>query len=264
MIFTNLIEANLKTTIIGRHIEYYTYLDSTNSEAKEIINDGVKSGTLVITDNQTSGEGRNGNQWKSISGKSLTFSLIYKPKLIPTERIGLLSILAGISVSKGLEELNINAGLKWPNDIILNDKKIGGILCETKVHNQTIEWVIFGIGINVNENRDDFESEIANKASSLFIELGQNTQRERVTANVLNNMESLLSRFENDPNNFDISKDWNNYCTHNNKNVSFEKENITYNGIFKKITSDGGCIIEMNETNHNYSGELIKNLQVLI
>ena len=264
MIFTNLIEANLKTNIIGRHIEYYTYLDSTNSEAKEIINDGVKSGTLVITDNQTSGEGRNGNQWKSISGKSLTFSLIYKPKLIPTERIGLLSILAGISVSKGLEELNINAGLKWPNDIILNDKKIGGILCETKIHNQTIEWVIFGIGINVNENRDDFESEIANKASSLFIELGQNTQRERVTANILNNMESLLSRFENDPNNFDISKHWNNYCTHNNKNVSFEKENITYNGIFKKITSDGGCIIEMNETSHNYSGELIKNLQVLI
>ena len=97
-----------------------------------------------------------------------------------------------------------------------------------------------------------------------FIELGQNTQRERVTANVLNNMESLLSRFENDPNNFDISKHWNNYCTHNNKNVSFEKENITYNGIFKKITSDGGCIIEMNETSHNYSGELIKNLQILI
>ena len=64
MIFTNLIEANLKTNIIGRYIEYYTYLDSTNSEAKEIINDGAKSGTLVITDNQTSGEGRNGNQWK--------------------------------------------------------------------------------------------------------------------------------------------------------------------------------------------------------
>ena len=264
MIFTNLIEANLKTITIGKYIEYYTHLESTNNEAWEIINDGAESGTLIITDNQTSGKGRNGNDWKSKSGKSLTFSLIYQPELIPIETIGILSILAGISVINGLRELNINGGLKWPNDIILNKKKIGGVLCETKIQNKVIEWVVIGVGINVNESEDDFDSNSVNKASSLFIELGQNTQRERVVANILNNMELLLKQFENDPNNFDISEDWNNYCIHNNIEVSFQKDNTIHNGIFKNITKDGACIIEVNDMNRNYSGEAIKNLQILM
>ena len=133
MIFTNLIEANLKTNTIGKYIEYYTQLESTNNEAWEIINEGTESGTLIITDNQISGKGRNSNEWKSKSGKSLTFSLIYKPETIPIEKIGIFSILTGISVLDGLKELNINGSLKWPNDIILNNKKVGGILCEAKI-----------------------------------------------------------------------------------------------------------------------------------
>ena len=111
-----------------------------------------------------------------------------------------------------MRELNINGGLKWPNDIILNKKKIGGVLCETKIQNEIIEWIVIGIGINVNESEDDLDSNIVNNASSLFIELGQNTQRERVVANIL----------------------------------------------------DGACIIEVNDMNRNYSGEVIKNLQILM
>ncbi len=165
MIFTNLIEANLKTSTIGKYIEYYTQLKSTNDEAWEIIKEGSQSGTIIITDNQISGKGRNGNEWESKSGKSLTFSLIYKPRTIPIEKIGLLSIVAGVSVLDGLKELNINGGLKWPNDIILNKKKIGGILCESKINKRIIEWVVIGIGINVNESKDDFDSNLAKKAS---------------------------------------------------------------------------------------------------
>jgi len=263
MIFTNLIEANLTTNTIGKYIEYYTQLDSTNNEAWETIKEGSKSGTLIITDNQISGKGRNGNEWKSKSGKSLTFSLIYQPTKIPIEKIGLLSILAGVSILNGLKELNINIGLKWPNDIILNKKKIGGILCESKINKGVIEWVVIGIGINVNESKDDFDSNIANKASSLFVELGQNTQRERVIAGILNNMELLLDRFESESINFDISTDWNNYCSHNNKKVSFQKNNIIHYGIFKNITDDGKCIIEEDGKNNSYSGESINDLQIL-
>ena len=264
MIFTNLIEANLKTNTIGKYIEYYTQLVSTNNEAWEIINEGTESGTLIITDNQISGKGRNGNEWKSKPGKSLIFSLIYQPERIPVEKIGIFSILAGISVLDGLKELNINGNLKWPNDIILNKKKVGGILCESKIQKTNIEWVVIGIGINVNESKDDFDSNLDKKASSLFVELGQNTQRERVIASILNNMELLLKRFENDPINFDISNDWNNYCTHNNKKVSFQKDNVTHSGIFKSITNDGSCIIEVNGKNMHYSGDSINDLQILM
>lgn len=264
MIFTNLIEANLKTNTIGKYIEYYTQLVSTNKEAWEIINEGTESGTLIITDNQISGKGRNSNEWKSKSGKSLTFSLIYKPETIPIEKIGIFSILTGISVLDGLKELNINGSLKWPNDIILNNKKVGGILCEAKIQKTNIEWVVIGIGINVNESKDDFDSGLVKKATSLFMELGQNIQRERVIASVLNNMELLLKRFENDPINFDISNDWNKYCAHNNKKVSFQKNNVTHSGIFKNITNDGSCIIEVNGKNMHYSGDSINDLQILI
>ena len=263
MIFTNLIEANLKTSTIGKYIEYYTQLKSTNDEAWEIVKEGSQSGTIIITDNQISGKGRNGNEWESKSGKSLTFSLIYKPRTIPIEKIGLLSILAGVSVLDGLKELNINGGLKWPNDIILNKKKIGGILCESKINKKIIEWVVIGIGINVNESKDDFDSNLAKKASSLFLEIGKNTQRERVIAGILNNMELLLERFENDSINFDISKDWNNYCSHKNKKISFQKNNITHYGIFKNISNEGKCVIELDGENNSYSSESINNLQIL-
>ena len=264
MIFTNLIEANLKTNTIGKYIEYYTQLVSTNKEAWEIINEGTESGTLIITDNQISGKGRHGNEWKSKSGKSLTISLIYKPETIPVEKIGIFPILTGISVLDGLKELNINGSLKWPNDIIFNKKKVGGILCEAKIQKTNIEWVVIGIGINVNESKDDFDSGLVKEATSLFMELGQNIQRERVIASVLNNMELLLKRFENDPINFDISNDWNKYCTHNNKKVSFQKNNVIHSGIFKNITNDGSCIIEVNGKNMHYSGESINDLQILM
>ena len=264
MIFTNLIEANLKTNTIGKHIEYYTRLESTNNEAWELINEGISSGTLIITDNQISGKGRKGNEWKSQPGKSLTFSIIYHPKKLPIDKIGLLSIITGISILDGLKELNVNAGLKWPNDIVLNNKKIGGILCETKIQKNNIEWIIIGIGINVNESKDDIDSNLTKVASSLFIELGQNAQRERVVANILNNLELLFQRFEYDLINFDISQEWNKYCIHHNKKVSFKKNNILHYGIFKNITNDGDCIIEENGRDNYYSGQLINDLQVLM
>ena len=147
MIFTNLIEANLKTNTIGKHIEYYTRLESTNNEAWELINEGMPSGTLIITDNQISGKGRKGNEWKSQPGKSLTFSIIYQPKKLPIDKIGLLSIITGISILDGLKELNVNAGLKWPNDILFDGAKLAGILVEIIGGADPSLKIIVGVGI---------------------------------------------------------------------------------------------------------------------
>ena len=118
------------------------------------------------------------------------------------------------------------------------------MLCETKIQNKVIEWVVIGVGINVNESKDDFDSNIVNKASSLFIELGQNTQRERVVASILNNMELLLKQFENEPNNFDMSKDWNNYCIHNNIEVSFQKDNTIHMEYLRILQKMGHVLLK--------------------
>ena len=126
MIFTNLIQTNLQTSFIGKNIEYFTFTDSTNDDAFELIsNNEAPHGTLIITEYQKKGRGRRNNKWLSTPGNNLTFSLILKE----TNRndLGLFSILSGVAVIKGIKKFtNIECNLKWPNDIMLNNKKIGG------------------------------------------------------------------------------------------------------------------------------------------
>ena len=132
MLFTNLVQTNLKTRILGQQIEYYTRLESTNSEAWEIIDEGAKPGSLVVTDNQFSGKGRANRKWTAAPDKSLTFSLLLFPDLDPNLS-GWFPIISGLSVQKALLNFDTDVRLKWPNDLILDAKKVGGILCESKV-----------------------------------------------------------------------------------------------------------------------------------
>ena len=132
MLFANLVQANLKTKNLGQQIEYYTRLRSTNKEAWNLINNGAQSGAIVITDNQYEGKGRNNRHWLSISNKSLTFSILIN-KIIPAELIAWIPLIVSISIEKALSNFNINITLKWPNDLILDNKKLGGILCESKI-----------------------------------------------------------------------------------------------------------------------------------
>ena len=132
MIFINLIQTNLTTKIFGHEIEYFTFTDSTNEDVWESLQDGIDEGFLVITDQQKKGRGRHGNNWLSEPGASLTFSFLIKPQL-PMERIGLLSLITGVAVTEGISQFSqLDCKLKWPNDIILNGKKVGGILAESK------------------------------------------------------------------------------------------------------------------------------------
>ena len=154
MIFTNLIQTNLHTSFIGRNIEYFSFTDSTNDDAFELIsNNEAKHGMLIITDYQKKGRGRRNNTWFSTPGDNLTFSLIIKKT--DEYNSGLFSILSGLSVVKGIKEFTgIECKLKWPNDIMLNDKKVGGILIETKNNN---DYLVIGIGLNINQKEIPIE-----------------------------------------------------------------------------------------------------------
>ena len=132
MLFTNLVQANLKTRVLGQQIEYYTRLESTNSEAWEIIIEGAKSGALVVTDNQFSGKGRANRKWSASPDKSLTFSLLLFPDL-DASLSGWFPIISGLSVKIALLNFDTDVRLKWTNDLILDGKKVGGVLCESKV-----------------------------------------------------------------------------------------------------------------------------------
>ena len=237
MLFTNLIQTNLQTSFIGRNIEYFSFTDSTNDDAFEFINNNqAKNGMLVITDNQKNGRGRRNNKWLSSPGNNLTFSLILKK---PNDsNLGLFSILTGVSIIKGIKSFtNIHCNLKWPNDIILNNKKIGGILIET---NRNSPFFIIGVGLNVNAQ--EIPSEIEKIASYLRIEKNTPIQREPLLAFILNEFENLYNC-----NPINWIKHWKKYCNHLNKTVSFNHQNKNINGLFLDINNDGNAIINIEK-----------------
>jgi len=254
MLFTNLVQANLKTRILGQQIEYYTRLESTNSEAWEIIDEGAKSGAIVVTDNQFSGKGRANRKWSAAPDKSLTFSLLLFPDLDPNLS-GWFPIISGLSVQKALLNFDTDVRLKWPNDLILDAKKVGGILCESKVKGNKLEQVVIGIGLNVNEKMDDFDGSLQSTATSLHMSTDKFYQRERVLAEILNALEPL---FEGLPNNRDmIRTEWESACGHMNESVQFHHGDEIVEGIFKSLGKAGSAVLDINgQENRFYSGEI--------
>jgi len=236
MLFTNLIQANLQTSFIGKNIEYFTFTDSTNDDAFELINNNdAKNGMLVITDYQKKGRGRRDNKWLSRPGNNLTFSLILeKPEY---NNLGLFSILSGVAIINGIKQFsNIECTLKWPNDIIINNKKIGGILIETKSNSP---YFVVGVGLNVNE--EEMSDELNNTASSLRIEKLNPIQREPLLAFILNEFERL---YHKQPADWILY--WKKYCNHMNKEVAINQHTETTKGIFTDINNDGNAIININ------------------
>ena len=229
MIFSNLVNANLNTDFIGRNLEYYSRLASTNDEAWELIAENVPNGSLIITDNQFKGRGRFGNKWISAPSMGLTFSLI----LYDLKNLHKLPLIIGVSVCEALKEFNFKLKLKWPNDIILNDKKIGGILCELKKINN-VKTIVVGIGMNINEKADDFPDNLRKKAISLSMVSNITYQRERVLAKILNHFEKNLDLLKEK--NLELFKKWESFCNHINKEVTFHKNNINVVGRFLKIS----------------------------
>ena len=241
MIFTNLIKTNLRTKSLGKDIEYYQRLDSTNDESWNLIKDGSAShGMIVITDNQIKGKGRNNNNWHMSPSKGLAMSIILQKNLNVSEA-KLIPLAAGIAAAQAIENRGGSPTLKWPNDIFINEKKIGGILCESKISSGSIKEMVVGIGINVNENSRDFPEEIVKGATSLYIETGYSHQRELMCAIYTTFFERLLDQLPS------TTRMWSSYCDNIGKLISFNFNNKKRKGIFKGINEDGRARLLIDE-----------------
>ncbi|MGC8938865.1 MAG: biotin--[acetyl-CoA-carboxylase] ligase, partial [Thermodesulfovibrio sp.] len=154
---------------IGKEIVVYDEVESTNSKANELLKQGYPSGTVVIADRQTKGKGRLGRTWISPSGKNLYMSIALKPG-IPPKYATLLTLTSVVACTTALRRYtDIPVMIKWPNDMLIDDKKIGGILTEMKIEGEKIKSAVVGIGINVNMTEEDIPEEIKDIASSLKI-----------------------------------------------------------------------------------------------
>lgn len=191
----NEINEILETNYIGKKIIHYDTIDSTNKVAKNLAYNGAETGTVIISEEQTLGRGRLGRNWSSPKGKTISMSIILKPN-IPTVIAPKATILGAAAVYCGLEDMGIHTQIKWPNDIILNGKKVCGILTEMSGEMDKLNYIVMGIGINVNSEEEDFDDEIKIKATSLKIEEGREVNRKQVVAKTLYYLEKYYEKFK--------------------------------------------------------------------
>jgi BirA family biotin operon repressor/biotin-[acetyl-CoA-carboxylase] ligase len=188
-----LLRKRLKGNLFGKRVFHFFKTDSTNRVAMELGFAGEPEGTVVMAEEQTAGRGRSGRSWHSEKGTGLYVSILLRPRLAPAQA-PLLTMLAGISAQGAIQALTgLEPELKWPNDLLLNGKKLGGILTEMHAEQSAIRFVVVGIGINTNQEK--FPAELATLATSLRKESGRITFRLELLVRLLAQFESDYSRF---------------------------------------------------------------------
>lgn len=236
------INHELKTKFIGKNIIHFETIDSTNTYSKSIAMKEPE-GTVVISEEQTKGRGRLGRIWDSKAHEGIWMSIILKPDILPYKAT-FLTIIAGASIAKALNDLGIKVGIKWPNDIILNGKKLCGILTELSAEIERINYIVLGIGMNVKNK--DFPSDIENIATSLYKE-GYEISRVDIVRYILCELEKNYIRYIVDGDKKSIIDIYKKYSVVLNKNIYIIKneEKELVNCI--DINLDGNLIVKRSD-----------------
>ena len=183
------IAEGLATKRLGSPIYFYKITDTTNGRLRDLAAEGAPEGTIAVAEQMTAGRGRRGRPWEAPAGSGIWLSILLRPQILPGEA-SILTLVAGLAVSKAIEEeTGLSVGIKWPNDIMLNGKKLVGILTEMECEMQSTHFVIVGIGINVNTT--EFPEGIREIATSLYLESGRTFSRKNILQKVLRHFEAL-------------------------------------------------------------------------
>jgi BirA family biotin operon repressor/biotin-[acetyl-CoA-carboxylase] ligase len=237
------VKAGLKTQIIGRDIQYFKETESTNTIAREIAG-SVEEGTVVIAESQTGGRGRMGRKWISPEG-GIWLSIIIKPKIQPLYA-SRITLLAGVSAAKRICSYGLPAKIKWPNDVLINGKKVCGILTEIEAEIDLIEFCVVGIGIDANVDTESFPEEARETSTSLKKELGSGINRVEFVQKLLEEFESLYLKFQKDgfsP----ILEEWRNMSATIGEWVKITTQARTIYGEAIGVDSEGALVLETGE-----------------
>ncbi len=186
----------LETKVFGKNIIHYDSIHSTNSQAKLLCDEGLQEGSVILSEEQTSGRGRLGRNWSSPKGSSISMSIVLKPEINPVH-VSKVTQISAAALSLAFEDMDVQCNIKWPNDIIINNKKVCGILTEMSSELNKINYVVMGIGINVNIDEAAFPDDIKDIATSLKIEYGKHFSRKQIIASFLKHFEKLYFEFIN-------------------------------------------------------------------
>lgn len=183
----------IDTEWAGQTIYYFDQIDSTNIRAKQLGEEGVPHGTLIVAGQQNAGRGRRGRTWESPPGVSIYMSIVLRPEMAPV-KAPMLTLVMALSAADSLKECTgLDVQIKWPNDIVLNGKKLAGILTEMSTEMDYINHVVIGVGINVNTGQ--LPEELEEKATSLRLETGRIIRRSEIIASIMKEFERNYQLF---------------------------------------------------------------------
>jgi BirA family biotin operon repressor/biotin-[acetyl-CoA-carboxylase] ligase len=189
------ISAGLNSVRIGRRLVCYRETGSTNDDAFKLAEEGAEEGTVVVAEAQRRGKGRLGRRWESPAGLNLYCSVILRPPILPA-RAAQLTFLSVVAAARAIEAVtSLRPSIKWPNDLLLGGKKVAGLLNEMSAETEKVNFIVLGIGININMDRDQFPDDLRHPATSLFLEAGKPVRRLDLARALLETLDTLYDSY---------------------------------------------------------------------
>lgn len=245
------ITPNLHTKYLGRNIVYYPVCDSTQNIASSIAREGAPHGTVVISEEQTAGRGRLERSWDSSANKGIWMSVIIRPEISP-QFAAQFTLVSAVAIARAMEDITkCSPDIKWPNDLLINGKKVTGILTELQADMDRVQSIIIGIGVNVNQELNAFDESIQSFATSIKIESGDEIDRVVLVAKILDYLEKYSDMYVE--NGFEpIKLLWESYNCTLGKRIRANLLRETIEGVAIGITNDG--VLELQLDNGEIRG----------
>ncbi len=232
----------LSANVIGRQIVCRNETVSTNSDAFKMAEAGAPEGMVLLAERQTGGKGRLGRRWESPEGVNLYCSVVLRPQLPPYEAPQ-LTFLSAVAVARAIELTSgLRPAIKWPNDVLLNGRKIAGLLNEMNAETDRVGFVILGIGVNLNMRQEQFPADLRTPATSLLLETGSSVSRHRFALTLLQELDREYVRFMQEG--FAAAREvWASYCNASGRQVCVDLGGSLLQGAFAGIDQDGALLV---------------------
>ena len=233
----------IHTKWAGKTVHFARKTDSTNLWIKRLAKEGASEGTLALAEFQSAGRGRLGRSWEVPEGTSVMMSILLRPKFEP-QYAPMLTLVMGMAVAKAVKKFGFDVSIKWPNDVVVSHKKICGILTEMGVRDGKIDYAVIGVGINVNIK--EFPEEMADKATSLYLESGKEFDRSQIPGLVMEAFEKYYEKFAATCDLSGLKEEYESILANYNQSVRvLAKE--PYEGVARGITDGGELLVEKTD-----------------
>lgn len=231
-----------KTKWVGTEICYFDVTDSTNTQAKSLGEGDAPNGTLVVAGKQESGRGRRGRSFESPAGTGIFMTLLLRPEIEP-QNASMLTLVSALAVAKGIEYMvDLPVQIKWPNDIVVNGKKVCGILTEMSAQMDYVNYIVIGIGINVSN--EEFPEEIKDVATSIYLESGKHVNRAMLIEKIWEEFEDYYELYEKTQDLSSLVKEYDSYLVNRGQKVRVLDPKEPYEGKAMGITDRGELIVD--------------------